>query len=293
MSRGRTPFCLLAFMIGVGVNSPALAQDEDRITGSWKLQIAPTLGDPLPLNLGDGLRDYKNVTELSGTVSASIGFARLETTAGMRASTNLNDTQKNGSSLILSNELFFGRGLRRFSPFLYANGEVAYTKFFEDNSEDILEYGAGVRIQAIGQTFVRCPLSAQEFCFSEGEGRESQSLVLEARLAQNDSSVAANDYWGPKVSATFMQLFSGSRMVLKISGEYQHKEFDLPVLTPRQDDRLVGTVTMNLARTFFPKSTAITRFEIGARWIRSWSNLQEGRANDVQVLPVLAIGGKF
>jgi hypothetical protein len=270
---------------------PALAQDSNGVTASWKLQIAPTLGDPLPLRLTDGLSDYKNTTQLSATIKAPISFATVESTIGIKASHNLNDTTKNSSALFSENEIYFGRGFRRFSPFAFVNGEIGYSNLLDEHTEDTVEYGGGLRIQLLGAVFLECPLKDQDLCFAKGT--ESRSLTLDTRVGRADSSNPASDYWGPTAALRFMQKFPGSRIILNLDADYQHKEFDAPVGSRRVDDQIRGTAALNFARTIFPKSPGITKLSLGARYTRSWSNYVDGRAKKLQVLPVLTIGASF
>jgi hypothetical protein len=274
--------------------APAAAADADRngVKASWRLQIAPTLGDPLPLDLGDGLKDYKNTTELSATVSAPIGPLRLTTVGGLKAETNLNDPDNNASALFLKNELYFGRGFRRFSPFLFADGQVGFTNFLDEGSEDSLYYGAGVKLDLLSGTFACVQGEDVEDCFARDPDR-SMTLNLAGRVGRNDSTNPAKDYWGPKAGATFLQKFARNRLILNIDLEFEHKEFDAPELDPRRDDQLTASASVNFARAIFPDSPGISKLQLGVRWVRSWSNYEDGRANSAQFLPVLAIGTNF
>lgn len=285
-------FPLLVFAgAAAGAATSAKAQDANGVAASWKLQIAPVIGDPLPLELTDGLSEYKNTTQLSGTIKAPIGFATVESTIGIKAAHNLNDSSKSSSAIFSANELYFGRGFRRFSPFAFVNGEVGYSNFLDEHSEDALEFGGGIRFQILGAIFLACPLRDQELCFAEGS--ESHSLTVETRLGRSESSNPASDYWGPTASMGLMQKFPGSRIIFNLDADYQHKRFDEPGMERRVDDQIRGTAAVNFARAIFPKSPGITKLSVGARYTRSWSNYAEGHANKLQILPVLTIGASF
>lgn len=285
-----------AFLLGgialAASAAPATAADPNGVKGSWKLQIAPTLGDPLPLDLGDGLKDYKNTTELSATLSAPMGPLRLTTTGGAKADTNLNDPEKNGSALFLKNELYFGRGFRRVSPYLFANGQLGFTNFLDEGSEDSLSYGAGVKFDLLSGTFACVPGEDVEDCFARDPER-SMTLNLVGNVGRTESTNPAKDYWGPKLGASFLQKFARNRVILHVDLEFEHKRFDAPDIDPRRDDQLTASAGFNFANAVFPKSPGITKLQLGVRWVRSWSNYEDGRANSAQFLPVLAIGSKF
>lgn len=271
---------------------PAQAADPNDVKAEWKLQIAPTLGDPLPLDLGDGLKDYKNTTELSVALSAPIGPFSLSVTPGLKAETNLNEPEKNGSALFLKNELYLGRGFRNLSPYLFANGQIGFTDFLDEGDEDSLSYGAGLKLDLLNGTFDCLPEEELESCFARSP-EPSITLRLTGNVGWTDSTDAAKDYWGPKASVSFFKKFARSRLILSLDAEFEHKRFEDPDIVRRRDDQIVASANLNFARTLFPTSPGINKLQVGVRWVRSWSNYEDGRANSAQFLPVLAIGSKF
>lgn len=289
---GKGPALLLGTIAWAASAAPAAAADDNGVKASWKLQVAPTLGDPLPLDLGDGLKDYKNTTELSATLSAPIGPLRLGTTAGLKSDTNLNDPEKNGSALFIKNELYFGRGFRKISPYLFANGQVGFTDFFNEGSEDSLSYGAGVKVDLLSGTFACLPGEDVEICFARDPDR-SMTLNFVGNVGRTESTNPAKDYWGPKAGASFLQKFARNRLILTIDMEFEHKRFDAPDVNQRWDDQFTASAGLNFARAIFPDSPGISKLQVGVRWVRSWSNYEDGRANSAQFLPVLAIGSNF
>lgn len=289
---GSGPALVLGGMALAASAFPADAADPDKVEATWKLQIAPTLGDPLPVDLGDGLTDYKNTTELSASLSAPVGPFRLNSTGGIKADTNLNDPQKNGSALFLKNELYLGRGFRRISPYLFANGEIGFTDFLDEGADDTLSYGVGLKFDLLSGTFDCLAGEEVEACFARDPDR-SMTLSLFGNVGRTESTDSAKDYWGPKAGGAFLQKFAGNRLILAFDLEFEHKVFDAPDPDPRRDNQITAGASLNFARTIFPDSPGITKLQLGVRWVRSWSNYEEGRANSAQFLPMLTIGSNF
>jgi hypothetical protein len=267
--------------------APASAQASAGLT----LKIAPTLGDSLPLELADGLNDYKNTTSLLLNAEAPIGPLAWEAQAGIKVAHNLNDPEKDASSLVFNNAVRLYRGFRRFSPFVYGNLEIAYANFLDESAGETFEYGAGAKVELLSGTF-DCPgILATDECFAKSA--ESMSLALTAQAGRSDNSDDTKDYWGPKVGISYFQRFARNRLILKVDAEYEHKRFDEPRPTRRRDDQLVLAAGIDFARWIFPTSPGIKTLQLGGRWVRSWSNDVDGQANKLQFLPVLSIGTSF